>query len=248
MIITNIARQELRRMFCSPFSWVLLGLIQFLLAIIFFALMSHYFEAAKLYSGRGLTEVVVAGLLQYAGLILLLVTPFITMRLFSDEQRNGTILLLFSSPVSMTELVLGKYIGVVFFFGIMLVMIALMPLSLLLGSSLDLGQLASSLLGLALLMAAIAAIGMFISSLTRQPAVAAVGTFGVLFILWIIHIAAVASSSWFVELFSYLSMMRHYNSMLTGMFSSIDVIYYLLITVIFILLSIWRLDAIRCYR
>lgn len=248
MIILDIAVTELRRMFQSPLAWIVLGVVQFLLALFFFILLSRYLEPNTWTAARGLTEIVVAGTLQIAGIVLLLVAPFLTMRLFSEEQRAGTLVLLFSAPVTLTELVLGKYLGVLIFLLGMLALIALMPLSLLLGTELDLGQTAAGLLGLALLMAAFAAIGLFVSTLTDQPALAAVGAFAVLFILWIIHVAGYTGNESMTAVFAYLSLLRHYDNLLDGYFSSVDVVYYLLLVATFLVLSVWRLDARRTYH
>jgi ABC-2 type transport system permease protein len=192
-----------------------------------------------------LSASVVAGTLQLTATLLLLLAPFLTMRLFSEEQRLGTLPLLLSAPITLTELVLGKFVGVVAFLCIALAMIALMPLALLLGASLDLGQFAAGMLGLGLLLASVAAIGLFISTLTAQPAVAAVGSFATLFMLWIIHIAGQGGSDRAAAVFTYLSLLRHYENLLDGYFRSVDVIYYLLLIATFLALAIWRLDAMR---
>lgn len=248
MIIFHIAHNELRRMFQSPLAWVVLAAVQFLLAMFFFLLLARYLEPNPWAAGRGLTEVVVSGTFQIAGIVMLLVSPFLTMRLFSEEQRGGTMPLLLSSPVPLTQLVLGKFLGMFIFQLCMLFMIALMPLALELGTSLDPGEVAAGLLGLALLLAAFAAIGMFVSTLTSQPAVAAIGGFAVLFVLWIIHMAGRSGSERVGGVFEYLSLLRHFNNLLDGFFNSADVIYYLLLTALFISLSVWRLDAVRVYR
>ena len=245
---TAIAVNELRRLFLSPFAWIILATVQFLLAIFFYLLLSKYMEPVSWHVGRGMTEIVVVGLLQIAGIVLLLIAPFITMRLFSDELRSGSIKLLMSSPLSITELVLGKYLGIMMFFLCLVTLIVLMPLSLRLGTKLDLGLLISGLTGLCLLTSAFAAIGLFISSLSRSPAIAAVSTFIFTFLLWIIHIANDPANETMETITNYLSLQKHYNALLLGAFNSIDIIYFLLITALFIVLSIWRLDALRTYQ
>lgn len=247
-MIFRIAAFELRRLFISPLAWLLLAAIQFLAAMFFYVLLSRYLDATQPHGAHGLTEVVAAGMLQITGLVIVLISPFLTMRLFSEERRSGTINLLFSSPVSVTELVLGKYLGVMAFLFIALAMIALMPLSLLPGTRLDPGMLAAGLLGLALLMLSIAAIGLFISTLTTQPVTAAGITFGVLFLLWIIHIAGHSAHGAAASVFIWLSMLGHYNRLLGGLVSSVDIAYYLLLAALFLLLSIWRLDAMRTHH
>jgi ABC-2 type transport system permease protein len=130
------------------------------------------------------TDLIAAPLLGDAAIVLLLVTPLITMRILSEERRNGTLSLLFSAPVSMTEIVLGKYLGLLGFLSSCSAMLmALMPLSLLGAGRLDFGLLAANLLGLLLIVAAFAAAGLYLSALTSQPTVAAIGSFGLLLLL-----------------------------------------------------------------
>lgn len=243
---TAIAANELRRLFVSPLAWIALAVVQLLLAIFFFVMLDQFMTLPAMVQA-GATNFVGAGLLQVTGIVLLLIAPFLTMRLLSEEYRGGSLKLLLSSPVSLTEIVIGKYLGIYGFMLIMLVMIALMPLSLALGTQLDYGQVAAGLLGLALIMAAFAAVGLFISSLTTHPAVAAISTFAVLFVLWILNLAASNASGHVAAVFSYLSLLKHYNALLQGMFNSVDVVFYLLLTLLFLILTIWRLDSQRLH-
>lgn len=246
--ILVIAAHELRRLFKSPLAWTILAVVEFLLALLFLVLLNQFMSPTPWLAGRGVTEIVVAGLLQASGIVILMATPFITMRIFSEERRSGTIKLLYSSPITITALVLGKYLGMLGFLTIQLLLIALMPLSLLLGTSLDLWQTASGLFGLFLLMSSFAAIGMFISSLTSQPAIAAVTTFGILFLLWIVNLAANTGGAISRTIFSWLSLLNHHNNFINGLFNSVDLFYYLIIIVMFTVLSIWRLDAERLHQ
>ncbi len=247
-MITTIAARELKSLFLSPLAWSILAVVMFILAYLFLASVDAYLtvqgQLAGIEGSPGATDIIVAPLLADAAIILLLVTPLITMRILSDERRNRTLSLLYSAPVSMTDIVLGKYLGILSFFLILLALLTLMPLSLLLGTALDLGKLASGLIGLTLLLAAFSAIGLYMSSLTAQPTIAAVSTFGLLLLLWIIDWAG-NSQNEASGLFSYLSMLRHYQSLLKGVFNSTDVVFYLLIVITFLTLSIHRLDADR---
>ncbi|HKK15061.1 MAG TPA: ABC transporter permease subunit [Gammaproteobacteria bacterium] len=246
--IITVAAHECRLLFKSPLAWITLAVVEFLLAVLFLILLNQFLNPSPWLAGHGVTEVVIAGLLQVAGIILLLVTPFITMRIFSEERRTGTINLLYSSPVSLTQLVLGKYLGVMIFMLLMLLLIALMPLSLMMGTDIDLLQFSAGLLGLLLLMGGFAAIGLFVSTLTSQPSVAAIITFGILFMLWIINLASGTGSDWFREVFTYISLLNHYNNLINGLFNTVDVIYYLIIITGFVALSIWRLDSERFFQ
>ena len=101
------------------------------------------------------------------------------------------------------------------------------------------------LLGLALLMSAFAAAGLFVSSLTREPTIAAVGSFGLLLLVWLINILSFNDSIPFGEVFSYLSLIDHYENLRRGVFETTDVAYYLLFTALFLGLTVQRLDLER---
>ncbi len=243
--IFSITRHELRRMFRSPFAWVVLAVVQFILAQLFLKYWEIFELKGAEYASVGITEIVVSGLYQTAAMVMLMVAPFITMRGFSEERRTGTMQLLLSSPISVTQLVFGKYFAVLGFFLLLLFMISLMPLSLGLGTQLDYWQIGSSVVGLTLLLAAFSAIGLFLTTLTSSTAVAAVSTFGVLFLLWIISLAGNSGSEQVASVLNYLSLLTHYNHLLNGLFNTADVFYYLIVITIFLALSIWRLDSER---
>lgn len=250
MMIGHIAARELRTLFLSPLAWSVLGVVQFILAWLFLSQLDQYVrlqpQLALMAAPPGLAEVIVAPLFGSAGIVLLLVVPLVTMRLVSEERRSRTLPLLFSAPVSMSEIILGKYLGVMAFLSLLLGLIALMPLSLLLGGSLDLGQFAAGLLGLFLMLAAFAAVGLYISTLTAQPTVAAVATFGALLLLWVINLAGnTVDDSGSHGVFAWLSLQQHYEALLRGIFDSSDLAYYLLFIVVFLVFSIRRLDADR---
>ncbi len=247
-MMLHIAARELKALFLSPLAWSILAVVQFILAYLFLAQVDTFMTYAPRFAGMdgapGVTDVIVAPLFGNAAVVLLLVAPLITMRVLSEEKRSRTLSLLMSAPVSMTDIVLGKYLGVLGFFGVMLIMLGMMALSLLAGTDLDLGKVASGLFGLALVVGAFSAAGLYMSSLTEQPTIAAVSSFGLLLLLWIINWAG-GSGATVSGLFSYLSLVGHYESLLKGLFNSTDVAYYLLFIVTFLVLSIQRLDANR---
>ena len=247
-MIFTIAGRELRSLFLSPLAWSILAVTLFILAYLFLTQIETYISLqprlAALEGAPGVADIVVAPLFADAAVVLLLITPLITMRTISEERRNRTLSLLFSAPVSMTEIVIGKYLGVLFFFLILLGLLALMPLSLLAGTELDMGKFAAGMLGLTLVVAAFSAIGLYMSSLTEQPTVAAVTTFGLLLLLWIVDLAGDSDIRGGSAL-AQLSMQRHFEPLLKGLFNSADVAYYLLVIILFIGFTIRRMDAIR---
>jgi ABC-2 type transport system permease protein len=225
---------------------VLLGVMQIILAWLFLIQIEQFLQIqprlAALAGAPGVTDLVATPLLERGALIIMLLIPPLSMRLFSDEYRANTFSLLLAAPVSLTRIVLGKYLALLLLLGIMLLLTALMPLSLLLGSHLDLGKLAAGLLGLGLELAAFGAIGLFISSLTARPAVAAAGTYGLLLFLWILSLATGDGSG---TLFSWLSPASHFHLLLSGLVRSSDLFYFLLLSGTFLLLTIHRLDRRR---
>ncbi|WP_455235057.1 ABC transporter permease subunit [Thiogranum longum] len=247
-MVFTIAMRELRSLFLSPLAWAILAVLQLILAYLFLSQIDTFMllqpRLAGVEGAPGVTDVVVAPLLQTIGFLLLLVAPAITMRIFSDEKRNRTLSLLLSAPVSMTEIVIGKFVGVLLFFMVLLAMLAIMPVSLYAGTTLDAGKLAAGLLGLALLLSAFAAIGVFMSSLTEQPVVAAISTLGFLILLWIIDWSG-GNRDEMTGLLHYLSLQTHFASFLKGLFSTTDVLYYVLLIATFLILTIRRLDQQR---
>ncbi len=245
----TIAIRELRSLFLSPLAWSILAAVQVIFGW-FFAVLVYWFLRPEVQASLandpnapGLTAMVVGSLFDWFGIVLLLISPLLTMRLISEERRNKTLPLLLSAPVSMTSIILGKFLGLMGFFLIMLGLLMLMPLSLLLGGSLDWGQLASGLLGVILLLGALTALGLYISSLTAYPTVAAVSTFGAFLLLWMLDWAEGTEAQ--SGILSYLSITQHYQPLLKGLFSTADIIYYVLFIALFLILSIYRLDTDR---
>ncbi len=248
--IPNIAAHELRSLFLSPLAWSILAVVQLIMAYVFLMQVDMFTQwqprLAGLEGAPGLTDIVAVPLFRTAAIVLLLVVPLLTMRLVSEERRNRTLALLLSAPISMTEIILGKYLGLMTFLIILVGLIVFMPLSLLVGGNLDFGLLAAGTLGLTLLVCAFTAAGLFLSTLTEQPTVAAVSSFGLLLLLWIVDWAGTASEPETAGgILAYLSLLSHYNALLNGVFDSKDIVYYLLFCVTFLVLSIRRLDAER---
>lgn len=240
-----IAANETRRIFVSPLAWAVLGISQLIFGYIFAGAVIQYLRNADMADQAvGVSDYVGSGLYGSATIILLLILPLMTMRLFAEERKSGTLTLLFSAPVTLVEIVLGKFLGVMVFVATLIGLLALMPASLLPAVDLDLGRLAAGLLGLFLLTMAFASCGLFISSLTREPTIAAVGSFAALLVIWLLKMPASFDSA-FAPVFDYLSLISHYQDLISGLFDSSDVAYYLLFTALFLWLTVLRLDMER---
>jgi len=244
----TIAGRELRNLFLSPLAWTILGVTQLILAYMFLSQVDYYLSIQPKLVGipgaPGVTDLVVAPLFGNAAVILLLIIPLLTMRTISDERRNKTISLLLSAPISLSEIVLGKFLAIFIFLLVILLSTSLMPLSLLTVGNLDLGKFLACLLAMTLLMASFNALGLYMSAIASQPTVAAVASFGALLLLWIIDWAGSNGS----PLLEYISIMRHFENLLRGLVSTVDVFYFILFIVGFLSLSIRRLDNDRLQK
>jgi len=248
-MILTLALRELRSLFLSPLAWSILAIVQFLLGYLFLGQVDLYLQVQAqlntMQNPPGLTELVISPVFSNAAIILLLIIPLLTMRLIAEEKRNQTLALLLSAPINMTDIILGKYLGVMAFIFINLFFIALMPISILSGGNLDIGMIISGFIALILLLASFTAAGVYMSTITSQPTIAAVGTFGLLLLLWVIDWAVNINHGQATELTQYLSILKHYQPLINGVFKSSDVIYYLLFITTFLALSIRRLHADR---
>ena len=244
-MILTIALRELRSMFLSPLAWTVLALTQLIIAWSFFTQIDFFFsiqaQLATLPNAPGVTDLVVMPTFETASVILLMVAPLLTMRLISEERRNGSITLLLSSPVSMTEIVLGKFVGIVIFMLLFIFMVSLMPLSLLTGTQLDMGKFAAGVLALVLLLSAFSSAGLYLSSLTENPVVAAMSTFGLLLLLWIVANNSGDNTAALTQ----ISLLGHFAPMLRGIIDTADVVYFVLFIATFLILTIRHMDARR---
>ena len=250
-MILVIATREFKSLFLSPLAWTVLAVLQAILAYLFLTQIDNFTliqpKLALIEGAPGLTDIVVTPLYGSAGLILLLITPLLTMRLISEERRNKTLSLLLSAPISSTDIIIGKYLGLLGLMLLMVLLITLMPLSLLAGGELDAGKLAANLLALLLLVTAFTATGLFMSTVAGHPTVAAMGTFGILLLLWILDWSA-GMQDQRSELLEYLSILRHFQNLQSGLIGTVDIGYFLLFTATFIALSIRSLDNERLQK
>lgn len=249
MSLAAIAARELRSQFLSPLAWTTLGLVKAVFAYALLLRLEQFVgwqpRLAAAPGAPGVTELVVAPALGTAGFLLLLVAPLVTMRALSEERRAGTLALLMSAPLSMTEIVLGKFLALAAIFACLLLVIALLPLALLAGGPLDLGLLAAGLLGLALLALSLAAAGLFLSALTPLPALAAVGSLGLFLLLWILGSAPAGDTGQGPDALAALSPATHFGSFARGLVDTRAITYFALFTVTFLALTVRHLERLR---
>jgi ABC-2 type transport system permease protein len=167
--------------------------------------------------------------------------PILGMRLIAEERRNRTMTLLLSAPVSMTQIVLGKYIGLCAFLLLPVALASAMGLALRAGGRVDLGLLGANALGLTLLLATFAAVALFASTLTRQPLIAAIVALGILLASWLASLGNPDSA----QLVQWLSVTRRFEAFNSGIIDSANLVWHAVAIVLFLLLAIRRLDRDR---
>lgn len=247
MPILSIAGRELRSLFVSPLAWAALALTQFVLAWMFLVQIDGYVaiqpQLADIPGAPGVSELLIAPWLANGGLVLILLVPLLSMRLLSQEIASDRLHLLLSAPLGLSEIVLGKYLGLLGFLALLLLLTGTMPLALLAGAELDLAKLGAGLFGLALLLAAAGAIGLYLSARFRQPAAAATAGLGLLAFLWLADHSVPGGED--AGIFTWLSLTHHYQYLLRGLIRSGDLAYFLLLILLPLTLTVVRLDQLR---
>ncbi len=246
-MIRLIALRELRSLFAMASTWFVLAVLQFIFAWFFLARLEAFLEIQpqlfQLANPPGVTSMVAAPMFNTVALLLMMLVPMFTMRLIAEERRNQTLTLLLSSPLSARHIVLGKFLGLLVFLVVLMGGVPLMLYSLGLGTDIDHGLLLSNILGLLLLTTSYIALGIYISALTPQPIIAALGAFAVLMGLWLADIGASATDSPWHS----VSPLYHFQNFNNGLLDSSDMAFFVLFTAAFLLLTMRRLNNNRIY-
>lgn len=253
-MILTIAGKELKALFASPLAWVVLTFMQIILAFGFVKRLDDFMQVQpqliQMPNPPGITELVAGPVYATIAIVMLFAVPLLAMRLVAEERRNQTMVFLISAPLSMTEIVLGKFLGLLAFLLLVIGITTLMPLSLLLGGRLDFGLLASLVVGCALLAASFAAVSLYASCLTAHPLAAAMGGFSLLLAMLLAGETAadgLRGRGWEVPaaLAQVLSPLKNFEPFSKGVFDSYSIACLLLLTAAFLILAIRRLDAAR---
>lgn len=258
--VLAIIRKELYSFVFSPTVWVVFAVFLLIIGWMFYGMTAYFSDAYQQYQqqqqymrGMGnmtfnLNQRVVAPMLGNMAVVLLLLLPVITMRLLAEEQSMGTIELLLTRPVTVTQLVAGKYLAAL---AVMLAMIgctALFPFMLSLYGTLDMGPVYTGYLGVALLGASFLALGLFASSLTRSQVVAAALGFGGNLLFWIvswISASMESEASLGSKVLAHLSIISHFENPAKGVLASVDIVYYLSFIAFFLFLTHRVVDSMR---
>jgi ABC-2 type transport system permease protein len=178
------------------------------------------------YQQININQMVYSPLFHNISIILLLVLPILTMRLFSEEKKIGTDELLYTSPISVNQIILGKYLASLIVLASMLALTGILSIFTFAFGNPELIPILDGYLGLFLIGAAFMAVGIFFSSLTENQIVSAVLTFGALLLFWILSWASYSASGIWKDVLNYLSFFQHFDNMTQGILDTSDIVYY----------------------
>jgi ABC-2 type transport system permease protein len=250
--IWPIYKKEMRLYFTSPIAWVILTIFLFIAGYFFYSIFA-FFTLASMQSAMNpamardlnVTDSVLRPLFSNISVILLLLMPLVTMRLFAEERRSGTIELLLTYPVRDGAVLIGKYLAGLTLYAIMLALTLFYPLLVAYFARVEWGPLGSGYLGLLLMGATFLAVGIFASSLTENQIVASIITFGVLLIFWVIGWSSDYLGGTWGRVLSHLSLIEHFDSFAKGVLDTRDVLYYFDFTIVALFLTLRSLEARR---
>jgi len=254
-----IYRKEMGHYFVSPIAYIFIGLFLILTAFFFNVILagvikqSFQMEMQSMQFGQPSSfDVPAAVLRDFFGLLstlILFFTPILTMSVYAEERKRGTMELLMTSPVSELEIVLGKFLASLSLFAIMLLPTASYLIFMVLHSEpmLPWRMLLAGYAGALLLGGSLLALGSFVSSLTENQLIAAVITFAASLFIWVLDIAR-SSDTGAGAVLQYLSVIRHYEDFTRGVIDTSSLIYYFSFIVLFIFLTVRSVDSMRWRR
>jgi ABC-2 type transport system permease protein len=249
-----IAGKELEGYFVQPVAYVVLTVFLLLGGFFFFALLRQFDQLVQLVQMMGqpqqleqmnLNERIIIPLLHDLSIVLVILMPALTMRIFAEEKRTGTYELLLTAPIRTGEIVAGKFIASAGFTLIMIGLAWIFPLILIVFGDPEIGVMFAGYLALALLATTFVAVGLFASSLTQNQIIAAISSFGLLLMLYIISWPAESGGGAVWSLLRYLSIPDHFNSMSKGVIDTTDIVFFLSVITLALFLTQRSVESAR---
>jgi ABC-2 type transport system permease protein len=251
MNILTICRKELSSYFRSPIAYGVMAFFALVSGFFFYAgVMSYLQQVLRMSMGgqavpMSVDDFVVRNVLGNTAVVGLFLIPMITMRLFAEEKRSGTIELLITSPLRDLEIIVGKWLAALVLYVAMLGLTLINLLILFVFGKPDWRPLAIGYLGLILMGGALLAIGTFVSSWTKNQIVAGVAGFGICLMLWVLEWTSSFSSSIAGRVASYCSVLSHFDSFSRGVLDTKDVVFYISMIVFGLFLTARSMESMR---
>ncbi|MGZ3687388.1 MAG: ABC transporter permease [Bdellovibrionota bacterium] len=249
--IWTIARRDFRAYFTSPIAYIVIAGFLGIMGWMFFFNLDHFhmqnlqYQQFNMGKGVSITDGIVQPLYGNMNVIFLFLVPFITMRLFAEEKKLHTIELLMTAPVTLTEIILGKFLSSFLLVAVMLGMTLAYPIILFATGNPDLGPIVTSYIGTLLLTSTYLALGILFSASTENQIVAGALTFAAGLFFWLVSWASQSSGPVWSDILGYLSLIGHYHNFSQGMLNTSDIFYYLSFTGVGLFLTYRVLDSFR---
>jgi ABC-2 type transport system permease protein len=247
----TIARKELNSYFRSPIAYGVMAFFALITGYFFYIAVAYFVQMGIQSSMMGqsqpmnVNESVIRPLFGNISVIGLFIIPMITMRLFAEEKRTGTIELLITSPVTDLEIILGKWLAALALYASILLVSLLSMVTLFMYGNPDWRPVLVGYLGLLLQGGCLLAIGTFISTCTRNQIVAGVAGFSVCLLLWVLDWLSSFQDSAAAKVVAYMSVLQHFDSFSKGVLDSKDILYYLSAIFIGLFLTARSLESLR---
>lgn len=264
IILSNIIaiyRRELQSYFVSPLAYAIAGIFWFLSGLFFILILQDILQYVAGLDIQGQQFQVpvppfdvpyqfISAFLDRMGWMLLFILPILSMGLYAEERKRGTLELLATSPVTNWAVAVGKLLGVLTFFTTMVIPLLIFEAIVIGSASPPMPPLIllSGHLGLILLAGSILSVGMFISSLTDSTILSAVLTFAVILLLLFVDLIAKNIGGTFGEALGHLSLLKHYNSLIQGVFDTSAIILFASYMILGVFLTAQSIDALRFQR
>lgn len=227
-------KKEVQNYFLSPIAYIFMAIFM-LVTGLFFVLTNVLGQSAEF--NNTLSNIV---------FLFILIVPVLTMRLLSEERRTKTDQLLLTSPVTLTSVVVGKYLAAITVFFCTLVLSLVYPLVLAIFGNPAFGEIFVGYIGFALLGCTLIAVGLFMSALCENQVTAAVSTFGVVLLLWMgSSIINSVTLEWLAWLLHWISIYEFFNGFVSGMLGLAPTFYYITVSALFVFLTIRTVEKRR---
>ncbi|MCA2970378.1 MAG: ABC transporter permease [Acidobacteriaceae bacterium] len=248
--ILTICQKEIKSYFVSPIAYALMAIYAIVSGFFSYVAVGYFLDRSiGAMAGRGgpmdVNEWVIRPVIMNVGVISLFLIPMITMRLFAEEKRSGTLELLITSPVRDYEIVVGKWLGALAMYTCILALTAVNLSVLFLFGSPDWRPIATGFAGMLLQGGCLLAVGTFISNTTKNQIMAGAMTFGVSLLMWTFDWFTGFKSDAWAKVLAYLSLTAHFESFSKGVIDSKDVIFYVSVIVLGLFLTTRSLESLR---
>jgi gliding motility-associated transport system permease protein len=230
--IAALAQKELRSYFASPIAYIIIGFFALVFGWFYIVSLNFFMQASMQMGmpGQGqvnINNMAIRPLFQNVAVVALFVLPLITMRTYAEEKRSGTIELLLTSPLTDFQIIMGKFLGAVALYALMLAVTAIHMAILFIYGNPEWKPIVSGYLGLLLMGASFISIGLLISSLTKNQIVAGMVTFATLLLLWTVSWMSDSAGPVMQKVLEALSITSHFDDFSKGVIALTHLVYYL---------------------